>query len=496
MRNLSIILPHYQKQTVLKKVIDELRLQIHQQDQILVVDDHSPDGVPDFNCPCVEVIKPPKHVPHIYRLNTLRNLGIKNARHEFCIIIDPDCVPNPRFLDNARRMCDASILFTGCIDKVQEDGTIKPDGRRRKSGDNRWIDYKDDSGGYVFGGCMMFSKSRARLVGWFDTEFDGAWGAEETEFAAKCYHSGMRLRYSTGLQVLHLYHEENEWKHGYPRNRKLWKDKVHRNRTHLPIFTPYRPAVGVMVITMMRPTLIDQCMQSIFRNRMPLKVRLINNGDDGADTRRIVKQWGNRWSVDAVYHERKWPAEVRNDSMRWARKHKFKYLIFVDDDMIVDGNGLVNLVKAIEANPEYYALSGYLRKLTYTSKAEQNIGGVLKDNAFWNYPRVKGVKESDWVGGGFTIHKLKPVVPYDEEYQTGYNDFDWSMTCKSQGLKLGVTGDAGSHHGYIFTADGLQRYVNPPEYAEIRYDGERHTRMRNLFKRKHGFEIQKGGLLK
>ena len=88
------------------------------------------------------------------------------------------------------------------------------------------------------------------------------------------------------------------------------------------------------------------------------------------------------------------------------------------------------------------------------------------------------------------------MVPYDEEYQTGYNDFDWSMTCREQGLKLGVTGDAGSYHGYVLSKTGFKRYVNPVEYAKIRYDHERHERMRKLFKSKWSFSIQKGGLLK
>jgi len=292
------------------------------------------------------------------------------------------------------------------------------------------------------------------------------------------------------LQVTHLYHPKSDA--GKNVNRKIWLEKVAWHRTNLGNFTPYRPAVGVMVITMMRSELINQCLQAIFRNRIALKVRLINNGDEGEYTRKICEQWGRRWAVDYVHHPRKWPAEVRNDSMRWAKDNKFKYLIFVDDDMLVNQSGLTNLVRSIEDNPEYYAMSGVLRGAK--GIPERMIGGVLDKDAFWNLPKKPGVQEADWVGGGFTIHKLDPVVPYDESYQTGFNDFDWSMQVKARGLRLGVTGSASAYHGFRLTSKGLVKHKNSQEYNAVRYDQERHARMREIFRSKWNFTIGKGGL--
>ncbi len=490
-RNLTIIIPHYSKQEALKKTWEELRLQIHQEDEVLIVDDHSPDGVPDLDCPCSRVIRPPKLDKHIYRLCTLRNLGLQEAKYDQCIILDPDCLPNPYFVDNARKIYDASILYGGCIDKMREDGTIKQD-TRRNSNQSYWCDYRDKGGGCIWGGVMMFSKSRTKLVGWFDEDFNGAWGAEESEFSSKCYHSGMRLRYSMELSVVHQWHPKNDF--GKGRNKKIYQAKIASHKSHLSTFTPYKPAVGVMVITMLRPELIDQCLRSVFKNRIPLKLRLINNGDDGEQTRRICSQWGRRWAVDYVYHERRWPARIRNETWRWAINNNFKYLVFIDDDILVTQDGIVKLIKTIEENPEYYAISGCLKKPR--NQRPQMLGGVHRDNAFWSYPRKIGLHESDWVGGGFTVHKVNPMLPYDEQYQTGYNDFDWSLTAKKHGYKLGVTGDAGAYHGYIITKKGLERYKNPAEYSLIRYDEERHKEMRRLFKNKWDFEIGVGGLWK
>ena len=488
MINLSIIIPHYNKNEALQETWKELMLQIDPEDEILIIDDNS-DVKPDFDCPCTHIIQPPKITPHIYRLCTLRNLGIQKAKYDTVIILDPDCIPNPKFIENARKMSDASVLFTGCIDKVQKDGSIKPDGRRNKEGKSRWSDYKDNSGGSVWGGCMMFSKSRTQPLGWFDEDFNGAWGAEDAEFGSKCYHSGMRLRFSMELQVTHQYHPKVIT--GYPENKAKWISKVQQHREHLGTFTPYNPAVGVMVITMMRPDLINQCLQSVFRNRIPLRVRLINNGDKSEQTRKICAEWGKRWAVDYVNQERKWPAQVRNDSLRWARENKLKYLLFLDDDAVILNNGAVKLVQIMEQHPEYYAISG---KLRLHGKPTRLLGGPLRDRMFYHYSDRVGTHPSDWVGGGFTLHRLNPMLLYDEGYETGFNDYDWSMMAKEKGYKLAVTGDAEAWHGVKFTSKGVVKYRNQPDYNTIRYDNERHTRMRKRFEDKWGFWLEGGGV--
>ncbi len=486
-RPLSIVIPHYQKRDALQKTWDELIQQIHPNDQILIVDDHSPDGVPEFDCDCTTIIRPPKLSNHIYRLNTLRNYGIKYAKHDAVIILDPDCIPNPTFLNSARIMFDASVLFGGCIDKVQEDGTIKHDGRRN-SDKSYWSDLRDKGGSSIWGGVMMFSKSRTQLIDWFDEDYNGSWGAEEHDFASKCYHSGMRLRYSMELQVTHQWHPK--WTGGADKNTALWLKKRDAYRDHLGSFTPYNPAVGVMIITMLRPELIDQCLRSVFRNRMPLKVRLINNGDTGEDTRRICTEWGHRWTVDYINQDRKWPAQIRNDTLLWAKKNRLKYLVFIDDDLLVINNGIVKLVQAMEKHKDVLAMSG---KLKQADQRIRLLGGPLRDNMFYRLTDRKGVHSSDWVGGGFTIHRVDPLLLYDDGYETGFNDYDWSMIAKEKGHKLAVTGDAEAWHAVRFTSEGIVRHQNSVEYNQIRYDKERHSRMRKRFEDKWGFYLEGGG---
>lgn len=491
-----MVIPFYNKGDALKEIHAELKLQINPDDEILIIDDWSPSGVPELNCGCTRVVKPEeKLTPHLYRLNTLRNIGIREAKTDCVIILDPDCKPNPDFLRFCRILHDPAILYTGCVDRFMADGSISLD-HRVPERVTAWIDTNPSlsGGGLVWGGVMMFSKNRTALSGFFDEEFDGEWGAEEHEFASRCYHAGIRLCYSMEMKVTHLYHPPSRPQRGRgSSNMDLWRRKSSDHARMLNMTAGYNPAVGVSVITMMRPKLIDQCLRSIFRGNIPVRVRLDVNGDDSAETKKALFGWRGRWCVDVVEHKRDWPAKVRNRAFQWARDKQLKYLIQIDDDMVLHPNAVQNLVHHMEQDPSLHALSGSMQGVGGNPTC---IGGPLIDGAFSYYPPMKGVRESDWVGGGFTIHRVNPIIPYDERYETGYNDYDWSMVAKKDGMKLGVTGDAGSYHAVFFTPEGMRKWVNPPEYSELRYSNERFSRMRALFKEKWGFEPRAGGVMK
>jgi GT2 family glycosyltransferase len=352
-RPLSIIVPHFQKQESLRQVFEELQLQLIPEDRILVVDDFSPNGVPDFDCSCTKVIHPPqKLTPHIYRLNTLRNVGLQHAPHDSCIILDPDCVPNPHFLDNARKMCDASVLFGGCIDRMQRDGSVKLD-VRRKGDKSFWCDFKDGGGVYIYGGCMMFSKERTKLIGWFNEEYNGAWGAEEHDFASKCYHSGIRLRFSTELQVTHQWHPEN--RAGYERNKDILAKNQEIYKNHLNLITLYNPTIAVLIVSMSHPQHMDQVMRSIFRHPTPLKVLLINSGDQSEYQRRELAVWNKRWTVDYIdYKSQESLSKIREDAIRFYEEKGYKYLIVLNDDVTPIMDSLNTVISETGNHKPYY----------------------------------------------------------------------------------------------------------------------------------------------
>lgn len=325
MKNLSIIIPHYQKQNTLIKVIEALQPQIHINDEIIIVDDHSPNGVPPFHCSQLKIIKPPKHIPHIYRLNTIRNYGIKHAVNDGCIILDADCVPQEEFITHARKIYDPSILFTAWIKHMDKTGFVGEG--IRSDWEIPWIDKTDRGCMLVKGGCMYFSKQRAKLVGLFDVEFDGTWGYGENVFASACYHSGMRLRFEKELIVHHQWHKPTRVG-TTSNNRHLLTKKRKLHKTELNLITPYKPITMVLVMVPNNPNQLEQKMRNVFRCPFPLKVRLINNGNQLEQHEEATMWWRDRWAVDYINYKNKCSlSKIKNDALKECYVKNYEHLI-------------------------------------------------------------------------------------------------------------------------------------------------------------------------
>jgi len=483
-RNISVVLPHYQKQAALMVSISEWAQQLKEGDELIIVDDHSPDAVPEYKEPWFKLIRPTKHEPHIYRLNTLRNHGIQHAENDAVAIVDPDCKPNENFVQNAKRLFDPAVLFAGMIQYLNKKGGLLKDDPRTGNGKSRWCDRSNRSCGMVWGGCMYFSKSRAGLVGLFDTEFDGHWGAEEHAFGSACRNSGMRLRYETGLTVYHQWHQKV--KYGDPqRNIKLFREKIALHRHSLNLFTKYKPAVAVLYITTMRPYFIEQALRAIFRNRIPIKLELVNNGDQSKEQKNTLAWWSDRWTVDYQdYKEPELISKIRTETLKKYREKGYKYLLLQDDDITMKPGALTKLVRAAEAHPEYHAIAGYIYEWPGHTRS---LGGIIKNSIHYDYPIIPGVNEVEYLSSGFTLIRLNKIVPYSKDWEMGWADWDWAHEIRNKGLRLAICGDAGAYHRYILTPRGPQHRRDSDKYRFMRHNEDRHRRMADRFEKKWGY---------
>ena len=420
-------------------------------------------------------------------MNTLRNLGLVNARNDRCIILDPDCLPNPSFIRNARAYSDSQVLFGGAINHQQySDAQIQPsiklDDRNAKS--SQWVDRTrpEAAGVMIYGGVMVMSRSRVLLAGGFDEEFNGGWGAEEHEFANRCRHSGMRIYYSKELLCTHLYHDKS--RPNYRRNVEMWGRKQIENATILDKISPYKPRVGVLIATLMRPEYIEQTVRAVFRNLTPVRLLLVNQGDSSSMQQAMFEPWRNRWAVTVQDNtENVRLSVVRNEAMRWAKNLGLQYLVNLDDDMTVHSDGITNLVQAMDEHPEYHAISGWYKQ----DNDEMCAGGLIVEGNYYNLPRVKGVHPVDYVASGFTAIRLDPLIEYDTSYEMGWNDYDWCEIVKSKGGKLAVCGDAGAHHKGLLTGSGWKEVSDIANYRAIRYNDARANAMSEKFMLKWGF---------
>ena len=251
----SIVIPCYNKKAALRKTLEATlgQIQVYRGDEVIVADGKSTDGVEkmldrDF-MPEVQFVQVEERKE--YNLNTVRNLGIREATNDIIIILDADCIPQPNYIDPLQPNCidtfreksQRGVYLSGVIAyevpyEQQLKQAKKHDGRATamimfqnypiEEIIKRVEEDSDDVRGTI-GSCMCFSKQDALDVGLFDEDYNGCWGYDETDLIIKLYFNGVKLvnltRMSTGLAIaLHQRHKFN----------KKWQDKcVKRNRAIL-----------------------------------------------------------------------------------------------------------------------------------------------------------------------------------------------------------------------------------------------------------------------
>lgn len=324
-----------------------------------------------------------------------------------------------------------------------------------------WIDGKSGDCRKVLGGCMFFSKRRAKLAGLFDTEFDGAWGFEEHAFASACRNSGMRLRFEAGLMVYHQWHEHNRFGNS-GKNKRLLVLKMGDHRKSLNTITPYNPAVAVLMVSTGSSYYIDQRMRAIFRHTFPLKVRLVNNGDQSKQQLNAMSWWSDRWAVDYIDYKTPRPlSTIRSDAIRDYTQKGYKYLVMIDEGVTPMSGSITALISEMEKNSQYHALSGYLMD---NNGDKRFIGGNAENGV--PTPYIGQTIPTGYTNLGFTIIRLNKYVSQLDRLETSWDDVGWNTETTEQGLQVGVTGKAGANYQRDMRVGVLVVTMMRPEFLE------------------------------
>jgi len=169
-----------------------------------------------------------------YRLNTIRNAGIKNATGELILLVDGDILLPAGILgshlDIHKRMEDEGRhALVSCVRRnLGAEGEIM-DGRISEWGRNldrflqrkKW-DELDLQPEHVLSQAT-FLKKDWEAVGGFDVDFDGYWGFDEVEFAFRLKSAGTILT-SHGM-IYHIDEGPGAGNRDCSRNRALYEEK-------------------------------------------------------------------------------------------------------------------------------------------------------------------------------------------------------------------------------------------------------------------------------
>ena len=110
------------------------------------------------------------------------------------------------------------------------------------------------------------------------------------------------------------------------------------------------------VVAPSNPNLLSWHLRAIFRNVIPIKVRLCVNGDNSPEMKRALLPWEGRWAVEIVKQEKTSVEKIHDDAVNWAKNKGYKHLINLDDAGIYQ-NGVIDIVEMMRNyNAEYSIL--------------------------------------------------------------------------------------------------------------------------------------------
>lgn len=235
---ISILLATYNWPQALKLCLESLATQTDHHFEIIIADDGSTDNTKRL----IETIKAshPISIKHLwqddqgFRKTKILNQAIAAAHGNYLVFLDGDCIVQPDFVAEHRKLAQKGYLVTGSRVLLSESLTTElltwPNwsfqkfyssllGRRLngginkywplkiKLGDGSWRDYKQFVWRRIKGCNMACWKADAEAINGFDETMTG-WGHEDADFVFRLQHHGIKRKSgSWSTEVLHLFHK-------------------------------------------------------------------------------------------------------------------------------------------------------------------------------------------------------------------------------------------------------------------------------------------------
>jgi glycosyltransferase involved in cell wall biosynthesis len=236
---ISVIITTYNRPDALAAVAEACFDQDDLAFEIIIADDGSGHNTRE----CVQALEKRSPVPlrHVwqedlgFRAARVRNLGTLEARGDYIIFLDGDCVPQRDFIRQHRRLAQRGHLVQGSRILLNEQATARALAQRialqrlgpaellawrLKGGLNKVApmlltlpDWGRTSTRFTWRrikSCnLAVWRSDLDLVNGFDESFLG-WGHEDSDLVVRLYNAGvMRKDGAYATEVLHLWHREN-----------------------------------------------------------------------------------------------------------------------------------------------------------------------------------------------------------------------------------------------------------------------------------------------
>jgi len=215
--NISIVIPNYNGQDLLRKNLPKV-LEVVEGAEIVIVDDASIDGslkvLNSFGSK-IKVIKNEKNLG----FSSTVNMGVGEARWEIVVLLNTDVVPQKGFLDPLiAHFKDENVFAVGCMDKSIESGKIILRGRGIGSWKRGFLvhsrgEIDKTNTLWVGGGSGAFRKSIWEKLGGLNELYNPFYW-EDIDLSYRALKSGYKIIFEPKSVVIHE-HEKGAIKKTY-----------------------------------------------------------------------------------------------------------------------------------------------------------------------------------------------------------------------------------------------------------------------------------------
>lgn len=238
-RLLSVVVTTYNRSDALLAVLRALALQRDRGFEVIVADDgSSAEHVRRLHAQAAGLGLDLTHAWQAdvgFTAAAARNMGVRQARGDYLVFLDGDCVPLPDFIASHRRLARPGCLVNGSrvlLGPALSQRALRGEvdlaraswawwlGRRLAGDCNKWAglglrwpaSLRRARAGFRWKGIRSCNlgvwTSDCEAVDGFDEDFDG-WGHEDADFVLRLHHHGCsRVDGFWATEVLHLWHRE------------------------------------------------------------------------------------------------------------------------------------------------------------------------------------------------------------------------------------------------------------------------------------------------
>ncbi len=235
---ISVVITTYNRPDALRAVVEACFTQQDQNFEIIIADDGSTANTKE----AIDTLKQrsPVALTHVwqpddgFRAAMARNRGTIAARGEYVLFLDGDCIPQPDFIAQHRKLARRGFLVSGSrilmsaeltqrilegqVD-LRQASTSELLGYRFKGHLNkaaqllvRWPDIGRESRRFTWRRIKSCNlgvwRSDLDMVNGFDESFTG-WGHEDSDLVVRLFNAGvMRKDGAFATEVFHLWHRE------------------------------------------------------------------------------------------------------------------------------------------------------------------------------------------------------------------------------------------------------------------------------------------------